>query len=350
MAADGQSAGKALRNIRRQLWQQVPLREFVWPSDLGPATCTAGQEWLLSEGLAAPAGHTISRSYQRAFLKKLMMLCEQCLVEPADTVYEYYVSLLNDLDAMRMGSAMEGPPLGDQPGLSTFSFKTYDLGADTGLLTLRESTAIISEGTTGLRAWEAAAALSEWVLANREQLAGQTVLELGAGVGLVGLTAWRSAAARVILTDVHASVLDNLNANVQLNTERNRTCQAAVAQHGGIEVHQLDWLAPDTAYLQALDPSVVLGADLVYDVDLIPALVSLLKSVLLPAATRWKPRYALMASTQRNSATLAAFLTVLQKEGICTETMTLTPSRIFHRPQAAIIFLHRLTITNDGRS
>lgn len=63
------------------------------------------------------------------------------------------------------------------------------------------------------------------------QFMGRTVLELGAGTGLVGIVASVLGAGRVILTDLPYA-LDNARENV----ERNR-----LALKGKVEVMELDW-------------------------------------------------------------------------------------------------------------
>ena len=89
-----------------------------------------------------------------------------------------------------------------------------------------------------------------------------SVLELGAGTGLVGLSAaaiWKTTA---VLTDL-PPIVPNLEANIDLNRD-------VVARHGG-EAHcgVLDWSSPDADVLPkqigtASSARVVLAADTVY--------------------------------------------------------------------------------------
>ena len=83
--------------------------------------------------------------------------------------------------------------------------------------------------------WPAAAMLARWLWLHRPLLEGQTVLELGAGVGTVGLAAAACGARHVLLTDINDAALRCARANVERNGERVRTA-AAVAH--------LDWAWP----------------------------------------------------------------------------------------------------------
>lgn len=104
-------------------------------------------------------------------------------------------------------------------------------------VTLHESRNIISaQGTTGLRTWEAALALSEylicthleWIYKNTPFAAAvegsgrvlretDSVLELGAGTGLVSIVAARLGASTVLATDGDSGVCEALLGNVGLN-------------------------------------------------------------------------------------------------------------------------------------
>ena len=102
-------------------------------------------------------------------------------------------------------------------------------------VTLLESRAVISgSGTTGLRTWEAALALAEYLIVSHlgrfykfpgttvvagERLVEETgsVLELGAGTGLVGIVAARLGAGRVVVTDGDEGVCDALKVGLEKN-------------------------------------------------------------------------------------------------------------------------------------
>eukprot|EP00037_Helgoeca_nana_P025184 m.272396 g.272396 ORF g.272396 m.272396 type:complete len:229 (-) comp26879_c0_seq30:3188-3874(-) len=69
---------------------------------------------------------------------------------------------------------------------------------------LRESTNMISGGTTGLSSWGAAAALAEWACANPQEVDGRAVVELGCGPGLVGLAIARGCSPSSVCHPSHS--------------------------------------------------------------------------------------------------------------------------------------------------
>ena len=68
----------------------------------------------------------------------------------------------------------------------------------------------------GFVLWPSAIALSQWLVNNRHVLQDKTVLELGAGCGLVGLVAAKYAGL-TLLTDFNPIVLHNIKLNIDLN-------------------------------------------------------------------------------------------------------------------------------------
>ena len=97
---------------------------------------------------------------------------------------------------------------------------------------------------------------------------GSRVLELGAGVGLVGLyvAARFREVAQVVMSDFHADILRNLHNNVAVNDGK-CDCGSSVAELQGhtssrplVSVRHLDWdaLEPDAATYD-----VIIGTDLI---------------------------------------------------------------------------------------
>ncbi|KAJ8612919.1 hypothetical protein CTAYLR_006189 [Chrysophaeum taylorii] len=112
-------------------------------------------------------------------------------------------------------------------------------------------------GATGGELWDAARHLAAWVAQNRFE---GTVVELGAGLGLVGLVAAREN--NVLLTDNDPEVLRNLKKTVRANASR-------------AEVAYLDWTRSEAL---PDGPLVFLAAACVYTPHLGTALADLLAS------------------------------------------------------------------------
>lgn len=79
----------------------------------------------------------------------------------------------------------------------------------------------------------------------------RTVLELGSGVGLTGVTICRSCSPnRFVFSDCHSSVLHKLRSNVQLNGLTEPT----------VSVEEMDWTAATEEHIIRIGPDAVIAA------------------------------------------------------------------------------------------
>uniref|UniRef100_A0A8C9EZY9 FAM86 N-terminal domain-containing protein n=1 Tax=Pavo cristatus TaxID=9049 RepID=A0A8C9EZY9_PAVCR len=85
-------------------------------------------------------------SYRRCFLTELIKKHESMAADPLDELYDALARILNEEE-------------------STHCYKSYLLPSGEPV-TLSESVAIISQGTTGLITWDAALHLAEWAMEN----------------------------------------------------------------------------------------------------------------------------------------------------------------------------------------
>ncbi|KAF8506950.1 putative methyltransferase-domain-containing protein [Russula emetica] len=134
---------------------------------------------------------------------------------------------------------------------------------------------LVSEDYTsvGLQSWGSSIVLAERLCANPGKFSldlatsgrGLRLLELGAGTGLLSITAAKILASGqvrtpgpppfVIATDFHADVLANLQRNVDNNADTQ-----------GILVRKLDWSQPNSSSVPFDRPfDVILAADVVYE-------------------------------------------------------------------------------------
>ncbi|NXQ67669.1 EF2KT methyltransferase, partial [Quiscalus mexicanus] len=197
-------------------------------------------------------------------------------------------------------------------------------------VSLCESTALISGGTTGLLTWEAALHLAQWALQNPSLFRGRTILELGSGIGFTGIAICKSCQPRTfIFSDCHPRVLQQLGENLQLNgltpepevtwstqTEsQGQEGEGQSCQTPEVMVAELDWGSVTEKQLLALRADVVIAADVVYDPEIILALIGMLQKLSTSRADRKAPEV-FIASTIRNPDTYQLFQAELDKAGI----------------------------------
>jgi predicted nicotinamide N-methyase len=161
---------------------------------------------------------------------------------------------------------------------------------------------VAASGTTGLRTWEAALHLGNYLCANSRTLVqGKSILELGAGTGYVSiLCAEHLGAEHVLATDGSDDVVSSLSTNFYLNN---------LQDSAKIEGKELKW---GHALIGGEHPvwnagrkiDLVLGADLTYDGSGIPALVSTFRDLF----HLYLEVKIIIAATVRNPRTFQTFL------------------------------------------
>ncbi|KFP95801.1 Protein FAM86A, partial [Haliaeetus albicilla] len=197
-------------------------------------------------------------------------------------------------------------------------------------VTLSESMAIISGGTTGLVTWDAALHLAEWAIENSPVFSNRTVLELGSGIGFTGIAICKTCKPKTyIFSDYHHCVLKQLTENIRLNgfilepgttqhiqTEsQGQEAEAMNYQNPKLIVAELDWGSVTEKQLLDLQPDVIIAADVVYDPEIISVLIGMLQKLSTSTADR-KPPEVYIAFTIRNPDTYRLFQAELEKAGI----------------------------------
>lgn len=109
------------------------------------------------------------------------------------------------------------------------------------------------QGVAGV-VWDAAVVLSTYIEQHSDRFRNKTVIELGAGTGLVGIVA-ALVGGHVVITD-RETVIDSLLANVNKNLLPNEIVNVSVkALNWGVNLHNFSQF------------DVVLGADVIYIED-----------------------------------------------------------------------------------
>ncbi|GFN81926.1 protein-lysine N-methyltransferase eef2kmt [Plakobranchus ocellatus] len=376
---------ESLKEISSQFFEMVPVRKMKWKDD--DAAMLMIHPELQIQLLNATLKHPLCQSFPPAlsyrlyFMKLLIQKLESEDATIADEIYEAYTDLLSC------------PEEDDE----TLCYKSY-LIPPGEYISLQESVHLVSQGTTGLSTWQAAQHLTEWVLENPHVVSNRTVVELGCGLGFMGIVICKCCQINsYTFTDCHSQVLKLLSKNIHFNLGIDRArqelassskvkikkiphqtqnqhsqlsgmgisedCQsskdvdsiarlaksnqifgdeddensveanqlivkskfwnvdascgsASFKQDPRVNLCHLDWECVAQKQLENLNADIILAADVVYDLSIIPALVFVLKTLLRHNCLGNKKTRAFIASTIRNEDTRDAFLIAMASEGL----------------------------------
>jgi len=221
---------------------------------------------------------------------------------------------------------------------------------------IEEAPNLLAAGSNvGLRTWEASLHLAQYLHSNPALVRNKTIIELGAGTGLVSiLAAGPLRAVHVLATDGLPHVIQSMAKNIH----RNENIILPPASTS-IEAKVLDWAdhddpssLEDTLSLEngecpAYD--LILGADITYSPDVVPVLAQLLKVLMIDMWDENSGRRieALISATVRNERTLSVFREACVERGLVVEEVEYTcPSvkeqRGFFHEQAFPILIMRI--------
>lgn len=169
------------------------------------------------------------------------------------------------------------------------------------------------DGSTGYRTWEAALALSEYIVSNPSTFIGKNCLELGAGTGLVGILL-ASMGCHVDITDGDEGIVKQLYRNVDIQPSSTKS---------NLHVSKFDWSDTQfvdengiTTRLEENNWDMILGADVVYEIDSVYALTGLLSRLLLVSNNEKKNAFALICITRRKPESLELFINECNNIGL----------------------------------
>ncbi|KAK2588008.1 hypothetical protein KPH14_004082 [Odynerus spinipes] len=251
--------------------------------------------------------YPIKYSYQRAFMKLLISQLEQNGDEIDDDVFVAYGNIVS------------------LPEKDIHYRHFLQENGDLQYITIQESVNIISKGTTGLCVWQGALHLATWCLKNRSKFLGKSILELGCGVGLTGLSIINTCSPkRYIFSDCHENVLDMLCENIRFNLlslqerisidarlSKDRSKLHIKYSDTDVKVVELKW--EDINKYTNEDSTVhdvIIGADILYESSSFYSLLSGLNLLLKPT------NCAIIAATIRNEDTLNKFLSQLGEHSL----------------------------------
>ncbi|KAL8281584.1 hypothetical protein RB597_009354 [Gaeumannomyces tritici] len=313
--------------MERFCWQYLQLEsslDFPAPEALREEAC---QEELFRRLFADGAlAHPPPHRYQLAVLKELVSRIEAS-IEDWD---QHGVS--DNLAAALMGLIAQ-PLQSEATAAQQKSYVTYHLSllepapaatekgyttaAATPTIALLEARSLISAlGTTGLRTWEAALHLGQYLCASDSgRLAdggtvvrGRRVLELGAGTGYLSvLCAAHLGAARVVASDGSDDVVNALPDSLFINgLQHDPSSSSSPARVAPMDLKWGHALVgtEDAAWDGGRSVDIVIGADITYDKGLVGALIG----TLVELAGMFPGVEIVIAATERNRETYQAFL------------------------------------------
>ncbi|KAL7541912.1 hypothetical protein ACHAXR_012250 [Thalassiosira sp. AJA248-18] len=170
--------------------------------------------------------------------------------------------------------------------------------------------------STGLTLWRASNYLCQYQMQNLQLFQDKRIIEIGAGLGLNGILAWRSTAASsnsvVCITDGDSDALVHLRENV----ERNRSTESG-DDDGTVSCHQLIWgkfsselFLENIAGNQKYD--VILASDIIYSAVIVDPLWETIQALLKEPSDGEKGGVFVMAYARRTQVPISIEL-VLEK-------------------------------------
>lgn len=325
-----------LHKVRRWLGQQVlPVHLVAFLT----SASAEGDEGVMTEAFQDALASLVQRMlaahhsasaivYFQTVLKLLIRQLEKQGTQVSEAMTECYADLIMSTpipSSSAAEAAAAASAVSTQATVVSYYYTADDdneeeEGSEGKAVHIHESPNVISaNGSTGHRTWEAALALTDFLLTSSEVTSKQIhkVVELGAGTGLTGLVAARvlSPASSVILTDGDDLVVQNLRANIALNPPQEPTGAQEVT------AARLFW-GTDPAIP---DTDLVLAADVTYDSTVIPYLVTALAQFL--QLDQYSPPTVLVAATIRSEDTFAVF-----EQECSSKTIKLVEERVYTQP------------------
>lgn len=228
--------------------------------------------------------------YMKKFLKKLITEVESNGGYVLDELYEQYASYMT---CLKDDSIVEENRRVCKiiSFLFPSGFSELQLnGMPKKLIVPLQCSLNMLEGDTGCSIWPSSLFLSELILSFPEIFSGKSCLEVGSGVGLVGICLARVKASEVILTDGDLSTLANMKLNLEMNQLITGTelSKKTTEYPWMVECIHLPWESVSENDLQDYMPDIILGADVIYNPSCLPDLVQVLSIPLSRKSHSWK--------------------------------------------------------------
>ncbi|KAL4753391.1 hypothetical protein BDW72DRAFT_168936 [Aspergillus terricola var. indicus] len=313
--------------LTAQYFQQVDPRSLSLPDGptlVSPTIQAAIYEKMFNEDTAWPLPPA---SYQTRVLKTIIAQIENSISDPEedeiiDSLMEKWTSLLSTPKPIALQEAQKltyikySAPVAFPP-VSESSSECDNTIDPITIITSENRSLILSGGTTGFRTWEAALHLGTFLSttrAGRSLVANKRILELGAGTGFLSfLCAKHLAAQSVIVTDREPALIEQINDCIDKNGLEKTQIQAGIWEWGmPLQVPSLFEKSGRVGF------DIALGADLIYDSDIVTLLVFTIKDLF----DNYSLKEFIIAATVRNEDTFRTFLDACARNALAVEQIS----------------------------
>ncbi|EFC47628.1 hypothetical protein NAEGRDRAFT_88120 [Naegleria gruberi] len=174
----------------------------------------------------------------------------------------------------------------------------------------------------GLALWVDGLVEIEYIIANLESFERKNIVELGSGIGLVGLFLMNilKETGRITMTDYLDCVLENCSYCCELNNIPHKVYnseyiylkedKSSKNENSNLHVMKLDWMNFTEQDIELLkDTDILIAADVAYDSSVIPGLCDVTQQLF----NRNRNLIILFAITKRNEKTFEYFVSEMEK-------------------------------------
>ncbi|KAJ5251013.1 hypothetical protein N7489_001423 [Penicillium chrysogenum] len=322
----------SIDKLAAQYFQLVELQQLALPPGpvlIQPAVQAALYERMFNENAVFPIPPD---SYRSRVLKQILSRIEESITDPEeDEINDDLMESWSTLVSQPKPSALQQA---QQLSLVKYTAPTCNAGTfpERTVTTSESRGLILSAGTTGNRTWEAALHLGSFLASETGEalVRGKRVIELGAGTGFLSLVcACHLGVRSVVVTDREPALIDNIRDCVRHNLQGRESIPIypAVWEWGTPLERKGDLAGFGTDEGEdgtGLRFDIALGADLIYDTDLVPLLISTVRDLF----ENYHIKEFIIAATLRNEDTFRTFLNACETNSFAVETLPFesTPS------------------------
>ncbi|KAL3494302.1 putative methyltransferase-domain-containing protein [Aspergillus germanicus] len=308
--------------LAAQYFEQVDPPSLTLPNGptlVTPAIQKAIYENMFNKDTAWPLPPA---SYQTRALKVIIARLEEAICDPEedeilDSLLEIWTSLLS---TPRSSALEQAQKLTYIKYTAPSSAATSERTESRTIITSENRSLILASGTTGFRTWEAALHLGTFLSTTnigQSLVTGKRVLELGAGTGFLSfLCAKHLGTESILVTDRDPTLLEHIDDCIGKNGLEKTKIRTGIWEWGSpLQVPSFSHEDESGTKRGPASFDIALGADLIYDVDLVPLLVSTIRDLF----DIYSLNEFVISATVRNEDTFRTFLDVCERNCLAVD-------------------------------